>query len=141
MLTPDHAFQPDGDPFAAEQRAVNAELAALRAQVEQLTTERNNARTNTRMWRRRVTEAANVVECLEGRLEAMQDGSNAHAANLTRMARENVELHTTNARYKAALEQYAADENWQYFVSNDSFAWARDEHPATIAAKSLHEEE
>lgn len=102
-----------GDPFAAEQRAVNADLVALRQQNQ----------------------------CLLGQLVTVRDGSNAHAANLSKLATENVELHTINARYKAALEQYAADENWAYFVSDDSFSWQRDEHPATVAARALHEEE
>lgn len=108
-------YGPDGAPNADAHLAIDAELAEL-------------------------VELRQQNQCLNALLRAMRDGSNAHAVNLSRLARENVELHTTLARYKAALEQYAADENWTYFISDDSFSWQRDEHPATIAAKALHEE-
>lgn len=79
-------------------------------------------------------------QVLSAQLATVRDGSNAHAANLIRMALENVELHTTLARYKAALKIYNDDGNWTYNTANDDCIWARDEHPATIAAKALHED-
>lgn len=120
MLTPEQ------ENLDALMETADADMAALR--------------TENVFLRALLVSERSRVECLEGQLETLRDGSNAHAANLTRMARENVELHTTLARYKAALEEYAADENWAYFVSDDSFSWQRDEHPATIAAKALHED-
>lgn len=127
MLTPEQQrYDPDGDPFAADDRAVNAELAALRQQNQ----------------------------CLLGQLATVRDGSNAHAANLTRMAKENVELHAEAeardaeiltcweliTRYKKALEIYKDDGNWTYNTANDDCIWARDEHGATTAARALHED-
>ena len=97
-------------------------------------------KTREALRQERYNAAVNAMECLQGQLETVRDGSNAHAANLTRMARENVALHTTLARYKAALEVYAADENWTYSYPNDAMIWARDEHPATPAARALHED-
>jgi septal ring factor EnvC (AmiA/AmiB activator) len=43
-------------------------------------------------------------QCLLGQLATVRDGANAYAESLTHMARENVELHATLARYKAALK-------------------------------------
>lgn len=129
MLTPEQQVE-----------ALKGELGESQFNLEQATTEADRmlAAADTAIAERDTLRQQN--QCLLGQLSTVRDGSNAHAANLTRMARENVELHTTLARYKAALEIYADDGNWTYNTANDDCIWARDEHGATTAARALHEE-
>lgn len=96
------------DTLGATIIAVNLELAALRKQVEKLTTERDNARSGARGWKLRVDEAADVVGSLEVQVEAQA---------------------TANDRLLRILNQIIGHTHTLFGITEEEIA---DEHPALI---------